>query len=149
MSISQEETLVEPDSLPDARSNWGRYTVVLLGSMLMLGVIGWNLYGVCQLKQAEFEEKEAELLRLRQAVYAAEFSNAQLKARVAHLKTDAGVEEIAREKLGLLAPGEVSFVVVPPAPKDETPEVTVPPLPAPPVSAYQRFLHTVFIAAKP
>lgn len=79
---------------------------------VLLGVISYNLYFCCQLKQMELEERQAELDRLNASISLSEFANMQLQAQVAHLSTDAGAEEIAREKLGLIKVGEISYVVL-------------------------------------
>lgn len=81
-------------------------------SVAVFLVVAYNLYFVCQIKQRELEERESEVFRLQGEISLAEFHNAQLRAQVAHLSTDAGAEEVVREKLGLVKPGEVSFVVL-------------------------------------
>ena len=78
----------------------------------LFALISYNLYFVCQIKQHELEDRQVELDSLRSELSLAEFSNSQLKAQVAYLATDAGAEEVAREKLGLVKYGEVSFVVL-------------------------------------
>lgn len=88
---------------------------------VLLGVISYNLYFTCQLKQMELEERQAELDRLNASISLAEFANSQLQAQVAHLSTDAGAEEIAREKLGLVKQGEIAFVVLGGTSKTERP----------------------------
>lgn len=47
-------------------------------------------------------------------------SNEQMRERVAYLETNEGVEEVAREKLGLVRPGELAYAVVPPPPDSFT-----------------------------
>lgn len=93
---------------PTTRSQSGALAV----TAVLFALISYNLYYCCQIKQKELEERQAEMVRLQAEISIAEFNNAQLKAQVAHLGTDAGAEEIAREKLGLVKPGEVSFVVL-------------------------------------
>lgn len=114
----------------------------LLGVTLL--VIAYHLFFVCQLKQIELEERQAELARLKVELSMNEYSNAQLRAQVKYLATEAGAEDVAREKLGLIKPGEMAFVVVggaPPAPAPP-PEVRVEE--AHP-SLVQRFMHWLFI----
>lgn len=112
---------------------------------VMFVLISYNLYFCCQIKQRELEDRQAELVRLQGEISLAEFTNAQLKAQVAHLSTDAGAEEVAREKLGLVKHGEISFVVLgtETLPKD-------PPKPGVPVEKaepglVQRFMHWFFL----
>jgi len=47
------------------------------------GVVAYNLYFCCQLKQAELEDRENELVRLKSQISLDEFRNGQLKAQVA------------------------------------------------------------------
>ncbi len=83
---------------------------------VILFVIGFGLFQLCKARQREYEAKIVELAEFRTNIAETEFSNSQLRARVAFLKTAEGVEEVAREKLGLILPGEASFVVVPALP---------------------------------
>ncbi|CAN0380662.1 unnamed protein product, partial [Phaeothamnion confervicola] len=82
-------------------------------AIAILGVIGANFLYVCRATQAEYEVKIDELGQIRQNIFEAEYTNAQLRARVAHLKTDLGIEEVAREKLGYVYPDETSYVIMP------------------------------------
>lgn len=84
----------------------------MLVTALLFAVVSYNLYYCCQIKQRELEERQRELVKLKSEISLAEYSNSQLKAQVAYLSTDAGAEEVAREKLGLIKYGEVSFVVL-------------------------------------
>ena len=81
-------------------------------SALLFAVVSYNLYFCCQIKQRELEERQRELIKLKSDISLAEFTNSQHKAQVDYLSTDAGAEEVAREKLGLIKYGEVSFVVL-------------------------------------
>ena len=84
----------------------------LMVTALLFAIVSYNLYYCCQIKQRELEDRQKELIKLKSDISLAEYSNSQLKAQVAYLATDAGAEEVAREKLGLIKPGEVSFVVL-------------------------------------
>lgn len=84
----------------------------LLVTAVLFVLISYNLYYCCQIKQRELEERQRELVKLKSEISLAEYSNSLLKAQVAYLATDAGAEEVAREKLGLIKYGEVSFVVL-------------------------------------
>jgi cell division protein FtsB len=77
---------------------------------------GFALHKVCSDRQAQFEAKLAELDVVKEEVETIAIHNDRLRERVTLLKTDAGVEEVAREKLGLVKPGELAFAVVPPPP---------------------------------
>lgn len=77
---------------------------------------GFALHKVCSDRQAQFEGKLAELDMVKEEVEALSVHNDRLRDRVDLLKTDAGVEEVAREKLGLVKAGELAFAIVPPPP---------------------------------
>lgn len=113
--------------------------------LVLLGGVGYNLYFVCQLKQVEFEDKQAELQKVQADIYRAQIRNRHLDAQMRHLKTDSGVEEIAREKLGLVSPGEMAFVVVPPPPASSAQEDTIPPQRLPEPGLFQQMLHRALI----
>ena len=92
----------------------------------ILAVVGLNLFYVCRLNQLDYEKKIDELTALRQSIFESEYINSQLKARVAHLKTDRGVEEVAREKLGFVYADETAYVVVPTQPPHKPEVMTFP-----------------------
>lgn len=95
--------------------NWCRRTGqsrVALVMAVLFGLVSYNLYLCCQIKQRELEDRQKEYYQLKASISMAEFQNAQMKAQVAHLSTDAGAEEVAREKLGLIKNGEMAFVVM-------------------------------------
>ena len=111
----------------------------------MLGLVAYNLYFCCQVKQMEYEERQLELHRLQGEITRAEFSNGQLRAQVAHLGTDAGAEEVAREKLGLVRHGEISFVVLGDPPSAAHTAKPVAPSSPEPENGLERCLHWLFI----
>ncbi len=98
----------------------------------------WSLYPVAKMQYQEERNKarlEAELEALKE-------NNARLRAEVDRLKTPEGVEEVAREELGLVKEGENLYVVM-----DSQPEsVTVPSDPEPHLdeNAWLRVLDVVF-----
>jgi len=114
-------------------------------SFLVFVLIAYNLYFVCKIKQQELEEREAEVQRLRAEISLGEFTNSQLRAQVAHLSTDAGAEEVVRQKLGLVKNGEVSFVVL--GGPTETKPAAKPQidLPKPKRGVIMSFMHWFFI----
>lgn len=136
--MAEEEVLDEQTGTP-AVSLTG---LVLL---LLLGVVGYQLFLVCQSKQVEYEAKLDEVAQARRDNVRLEQNNRRLQALTEYLKTNEGVEEIARDKLGLVRPGEVAFVVVPPPPARaafKMPEVEEPP--AEDRGLIQTLLHNVF-----
>lgn len=87
-----------------------------LGLVLLFTGFGFVIFNVCSDRQSQFETKLAELDEVNAEVHDLKFVNARLEERVALLRTDEGVEEVAREKLGLVKPGELAYAVVPPPP---------------------------------
>lgn len=77
---------------------------------------GFVIFRVCSERQAEFEAKLVELDQVNEQLSDLDFHNTQLAERVELLKTDSGIEEVAREKLGLVKKGELAYAVVPPPP---------------------------------
>jgi cell division protein FtsL len=70
-------------------------------------VAAWTIYPVLKLQyehQRELSTLEAELASLKER-------NGELRQEVDELKTPEGVEQIARETLGLVKPGEQAYVV--------------------------------------
>jgi cell division protein DivIC len=97
-------------------SQGARHSMMSLVLVCVFAASGFALHKVCSNRQAQFEGKLAELDVVIEEVEALENHNERLRERVRLLKTDAGVEEVAREKLGLVKPGELAFAVVPPPP---------------------------------
>jgi len=75
--------------------------VLLLGIALML--VGTWSYQLLQMNQ-EMEQKKAELLQVK-ADYIAK--NAELRQEIERLNTPSYIEQLAREKLGLVRKGEI------------------------------------------
>ena len=132
----------EPETPKPARRPPSVMSLLLL---VVLGVVGYNLYFVCQIKQVEFEEKQAELHRVEDDIYRARIRNKRLEAQFQHLKTDDGVEEIAREKLGLVSPGELAFVVVPAPPPRSSLDDQAPTPGRPAPGLFQQLLHRALV----
>lgn len=59
--------------------------------------------------QSQITTKRAEMAALEKSIAAAEQEKQRLEDAIANMDTDAGVEEIARSKLGLVSPGEIIF----------------------------------------
>ena len=54
----------------------------------------------------------AELERVRQEIARYEALNAELRAELEHYNSDAYIERVAREELGLVKPGETRVIVI-------------------------------------
>ena len=96
-----------------------------MGLFFGFGVLGAGLYNLCLDRQIDFETKLVELEGLKSERRSLTDYNEVMRDRVAYLKTNEGVEEIAREKLGLIRPGELAYAVVPPPPSTFTEEEEV------------------------
>ena len=92
-------------------------SVVALGLTALFSICGLTLYALCQDRQSDFEARLVELEGLKAERRVLLSHNERMRERVEYLQTDAGVEEIAREKLGLVRPGELAYAVVPPPPE--------------------------------
>lgn len=75
-------------------------------------------------------EQQGRIRRQEEKLEALEKENARLEHRLERLKDPLYLERLAREELGLVRPGEVSYVVVPaPAPTQTATEASSPPEP--------------------
>ena len=92
-------------------------SVVALGLTALFSLCGLALFALCQDRQADFEARLVELEGLKAERRVLLSHNERMRERVTYLQTDAGVEEVAREKLGLVRPGELAYAVVPPPPE--------------------------------
>lgn len=79
-------------------------TVILLGALVLAA---WTLYPVLRLQYQQQREKST----LEQELAGLKDRNENLRAQVDRLKTPEGVEEAARETLGLVKKGEQVYVV--------------------------------------
>lgn len=103
-------------SRPSAKKASGRTPSRRAGNHWMLPLIcaalvvfaAWSFYPVARVQYGEQRQKarlEAELASLRER-------NSNLRQEVDHLKTPEGVEQVARESLGLVKEGENVYVVL-------------------------------------
>ena len=97
-----------------SRSPQMKNSLVACGLTLLFSAFGMGLYALCVERQANFEARLVELEDLKTERRTLRQHNDRMRERVSYLETDAGVEEIAREKLGLVRPGELAYAVVPP-----------------------------------
>lgn len=79
-------------------------------TFLLLLCLGYVIYMVVdQERQLAVSRREAENLRAREATLKAE--NERLHQEQQLLQTDAYIERVAREELGLVKPGEIPYLV--------------------------------------
>ena len=86
---------------PRPRSGFLTKVVILV----LLGAIGWQLYGL----QSQLEEAQAERDSFAQQVADRQRENAALQADIDEGPTEEKLQEIARDELGLVKPGEYVF----------------------------------------
>src|SRR5690242_19092450 len=83
--------------------------------LLVLVFAAWQLLLSYRGKQLEVARKQSEVTQMAAQISELSARNEGLKRDVAFLKTDDGIEKIAREKLDMIKPREVTFqVVLPP-----------------------------------
>ena len=142
--VSVEASRSDEEIVDTPAMRHGRSLISLL-LLIALGIVGYNFYFLCARKQANYEAKLEETDRLESEIAVLKQQNKILSERVNYLKTDAGVEEVAREKLGLVRKDEVAFVVVP-AMKEDAPDapVYVPKPPPRKPTFMQKALHSIF-----
>ncbi len=108
-----DTTLQPPNTTPDEDQPqrpvwpWLRRRITFVGSMVLVGFVLFS--GVIGLLQANslddrIADTRAEIAKLQQ-------DSDELAALVAWLDSDAYIERIAREDLGMVRPGEESFAV--------------------------------------
>ena len=78
-----------------------------------------------------------------------EASNAALQAQIDRLKDDDYLEQLARERIGLVRPGETTYVVMPPSDQEERAalkhrKAKAKVAPPPPPSFLESAIHFVF-----
>lgn len=79
--------------------------VTKLVILLLLAAMGWQLYGL----RGQLERAQAEREQYAAQVAEKQQENAALEADIAEGPTDEKLEEIARDELGLVKPGEYVF----------------------------------------
>ncbi|MCE1248297.1 MAG: septum formation initiator family protein [Firmicutes bacterium] len=75
--------------------------------------VGIKFYGSYMEKRTEYLRKTEEEKALTSEIKRLEKKNEEMKSREKYLHTEHGVEEIARNKLGLIKPREIPFIVKP------------------------------------
>ncbi len=84
-----------------------RYLPAALVALVV--ILGWTLYPVVRLSYRESRERA----KLEQQLADIKKRNEELKQEVAKLKTPAGVEDAARDRLGFVKKGEHMYIVMP------------------------------------
>ena len=80
----------------------------LLTKLLILVLVAYATVTLVSL-QSQVTEKETQAAALQDDITATQQENLRLEQAINALGTDEGVEAVARQKLGLVAPGEILF----------------------------------------
>ena len=80
----------------------------LLVKLILLIVVVYATVTLVSLRR-QITEKQAESAQLTSSIISAEQENSRLTDAIENIDTDAGVEAVAREKLGMVAEGEIVF----------------------------------------
>ena len=83
----------------------------LLVKLVILVLVVWATITLVSLR-SQISEQNAEAARLTSSIAAAEQENDRLEDAIANVDTDAGVEAIARERLGMVGKDEIVFIDV-------------------------------------
>ena len=80
----------------------------LLVKLIILIVVVYATVTLMSLRR-QITAKQAEAAQLTSSITSAEQENSRLTDAIENIDTDAGVEAVAREKLGMVAEGEIVF----------------------------------------
>ena len=80
----------------------------LLVKLVILIVVVYATVTLLSLRR-QITAKQAEAAQLTSSITSAEQENSRLNDAIENIDTDAGVEAVAREKLGMVGEGEIVF----------------------------------------
>ena len=80
----------------------------LLVKLVILIVVVYATVTLMSLRR-QITAKQAEAAQLTSSITSAEQENSRLNEAIENIDTDAGVEAVAREKLGMVGEGEIVF----------------------------------------
>ena len=80
----------------------------LLVKLVILIVVLYATVTLMSLRR-QITAKQAEAAQLTSSITSAEQENSRLNDAIENIDTDAGVEAVAREKLGMVGEGEIVF----------------------------------------
>ncbi len=98
-----------------------RLFIFLIISMTVFLLLSYPAYKDWREQEILKKKLEAELRKVR-------VENAKLKEEIEKLHSDDYIEILAREKFGLVKPGEKSYIVIPPREEQSETTETTPPL---------------------
>ena len=103
---------------PDTSTTWLRFCnaikrfVANCAFTAFCLTVSYGLWVVYQHKQSDTMAKHAEVQATRNELQADRAQNEKLARYEQFLRTPAGVEHVARERLGLVRPNEVTYIVI-------------------------------------
>lgn len=103
-SVKRSRPVSRTPSRTPRRLGW----IAPLSIAVLVIIAAWSFYPVARMQYHEEREKQ----RLEQELSSLKERNSKLRAEVDRLKTPEGVEEVARESLGLVKEGENLYVVL-------------------------------------
>ena len=80
----------------------------LMTKILILVLVVYATVTLMSLRR-QITAKQAEAAQLTSSITSAEQENSRLNDAIENIDTDAGVEAVAREKLGMVGEGEIVF----------------------------------------
>ncbi len=83
---------------------------LLVGVVAVILAAVWLFYPIYQVRM----NQEQQLASVRREYARVRAENRSLRKRIAEIKSPEYIERYAREKLGLIKPGETAYVVLPP-----------------------------------
>lgn len=90
------------------RPNW----VWRLSLLAMAGIVSYTAVSFWSLDQ-RLTDMRRDAAELQQQLEARQQHGRELQAEINNLQTDAYVEKVAREQLGLIRPGEIRYLTAP------------------------------------
>lgn len=79
--------------------------------IVAVALLAYSLWSFASV-QLELRRAEKEYERLEAELASLERENAELTEKTAHSRDDDAIEQIARERLGLVMPGEIVFYFI-------------------------------------
>jgi len=89
-----------------------RFLILLVFATIIAFFASFFFIKYYMVKSTEYHARVSEIKNLEKEKEKLEEDIAILEKKIDYLKTDNGVESVAREKLGLVKPSEIAFVVV-------------------------------------
>lgn len=89
-----------------------RFLILLIFATIIAFFSSFFFIKYYMVKSSEYHVRVSEIKNLEKEIEQLKEEKTILEKKIEYLKTDNGVESVAREKLGLVKPSEIAFVVV-------------------------------------